>query len=154
MGAPKGNDYGVGHGNSTKYRKEYNKQAYELCLLGYTNEKLAAFFDVPLPTFENWVKKYKRLRSALESGREPADAKVAASLFERANGYSHPDEQIFNHQGSPLVVPTTKHYPPDTAAAMIWLRNRQGWTSSDKTEGEQAEKLAETLLELAKKLPT
>ena len=40
-----------------------------------------------------------------------------------------------NGQGSEIVItPTVKHYPPDTQAASLWLRNRQPQLWRDKTE--------------------
>ena len=55
-----------------------------------------------------------------------ADADVAASLYHRAMGYSHPEDKIFLHEGKVVRAQTTRHYPPDTGAAMAWLKNRQG----------------------------
>ncbi len=57
-----------------------------------------------------------------------ADGDIALSLYQRAKGYSHPAVKIFAPTGdsvTPLVVPYTEHYPPDTAAAKHWLHNRQ-----------------------------
>jgi hypothetical protein len=58
-------------------------------------------------------------------GRDIADANVGKSLYDRAMGYSHPEDKIFVHNGETIIVPTTKHYPPDTASAIFWLKNRQ-----------------------------
>jgi hypothetical protein len=54
-----------------------------------------------------------------------------------------------------MIVPTTKHYPPDTAAAIIWLKNRQPERWRDKIEQEVkvtkdvADYTDEELLEIA-----
>ena len=46
------------------------------------------------------------------------DIKVAESLFRRATGYSH----------------DAKHYPPDTTACIIWLKNRRPDIWRDKQD--------------------
>lgn len=117
-------------GRKTLYDKKYVKQAYRLSLLGLTDPEMAEVLDVCDSTFDNWKNKYPDFLGAIKDGKLTADSNVVASLYERACGYSHPEEKIFNDDGTILRAPTTKHYPPDTAAAFIWLKNRQGW--SDK----------------------
>jgi hypothetical protein len=36
--------------------------------------------------------------------------------------------------GEIVITPTVKHYPPDTSAATLWLKNRQGAVWRDKVE--------------------
>ncbi len=128
---------GKKRGRPPKYRKEFAHQAYKFCLLrGSTNENLAAFFEVEARTINRWLKNHPEFCQSVKEGRQIADSNVAARLYERACGYSHPEDKIFNDGGEPLIVPTIKHYPPDTAAAFIWLKNRAGW--SDKQELEHS----------------
>lgn len=54
-----------------------------------------------------------------------ADDLVEASLFSRAVGYSHPDEKLYLIDNKIERAKTTKHYAPDTTAAIFWLKNRQ-----------------------------
>lgn len=112
-------------GTPTKYREEYDELAYKYCLLGADDKDLARNFDVCERTINNWKEEFPSFLQSLKNGKEIADSEVAKSLYQRAKGYSHPDEKIFNDNGCPLVVPTEKHYPPDTGAAMAWLSNRQ-----------------------------
>ena len=51
-------------------------------------------------------------------------------------GYSHENEKIFCHQGAVTRVSTIEHYPPDTTAAIFWLKNRQTAHWRDKKEVE------------------
>ncbi len=62
-----------------------------------------------------------------------------------------------------IVVPYTEHYPPDTAAAFIWLKNRQKQTWRDRHEiavtdqyidlpEEQRLEWAERIIERARRL--
>ena len=32
---------------------------------------------------------------------------------------------MFCYEGQVIVEPTIKHYPPDTTAAIFWLKNRK-----------------------------
>lgn len=121
-------------GAPTKYKSEYAEQSRKLCLLGYTDEQLAEFFNVCVATIYNWKNDHKDFLEATEKGKALADGEVAASLYERATGYSHPDTHISNYQGVITKTEITKHYPPDTAAAFIWLKNRAGWRDRKEVE--------------------
>jgi hypothetical protein len=74
-------------GAPTKYKKEYDDLAYNYCLLGATDDQLAEFFGTVQKTINNWKKRHKGFLQAIKAGKEEADAKVAQSLFHRANGY-------------------------------------------------------------------
>lgn len=109
----------------TKFKPEYVKQVYKLALLGLTDVEMANVLDITEKTFNLWKKSHPEFLQSLKKGKSPADAEVAASLFERAKGYSHPDTHISSYEGEITRTRITKHYPPDTAAAFIWLKNRQ-----------------------------
>ena len=120
----------VRRGRPSSYREEYAERAYELSLLGLTEDRLAEQFGVSIVTIHNWKKRYPDFLSSLKKGKSEADAKVARSLFERACGSSHPATKIFlvkDEQGNnvPYRIPYVEHHPPDTGAAFIWLKNRQ-----------------------------
>lgn len=121
-------------GRPTSYKPEYCEQAYKLCLLGADDKRIADFFDVAESTLNNWKIEYPEFMESLKAGKEGADAAIAASLYHRAKGYSHEAVKIFNDQGRPLEVPYTEHYPPDTTAAIFWLKNRQPKQWRDKQE--------------------
>lgn len=121
-------------GRPTDYREEYNEKARKLCLLGATDAELADFFEVAESTINNWKIDYPEFLESIKKGKEQADADIADSLYNRAKGYSHPDVHIANYEGKTIVTPLTKHYPPDTAAAIIWLKNRQPKKWRDKQE--------------------
>lgn len=125
-------------GRSTKYKKDFDEQAYKLCLLGAIDKELADFFGVKEQTVNNWKKAHPSFFESLKKGKEAADARVAESLYNRALGYSHPEDKIFNQNGEPLIVPTTKHYPPDATSAIFWLKNRQKDKWRDKQEHEHS----------------
>lgn len=121
-------------GRPTLFRDDYVEQAYKLCLLGATDAELADFFEVSERTINTWKDEYPEFLQSLRAGKASADAAVAESLYKRALGYSHPDVHISNFQGAITVTDITKHYPPDTGAAFIWLKNRQPHKWKDKVE--------------------
>jgi len=123
-------------GRPTKYEEAYAEQAFKLCLLGSTDVQLADFFEVTESTINKWKIDYPEFSESLKKGKNEADAKVAESLYNRALGYSHPEDKIFNANGEEMIVPTTKHYPPDTSAGIFWLKNRQKDKWRDKQERE------------------
>ena len=132
-------------GQPTRYRTSYNEDARKLCLLGATDKQMADFFGVTEQTVNNWKQKHPRFFESIKEGKLKADAEVASSLFQRACGYEQPEDKIFCTDGRATIVPTIKHYPPDTAAAFIWLKNRAGWRDkTDITSG--GEKLSPALV--------
>ena len=121
-------------GRPTLFRDDYVEQAYKLCLLGATDAELADFFDVSEDTIYEWKKVRHEFSEALRRGKAEADAEVAASLYKRAIGYSHPDTHVSNYQGIVTLTELTKYYPPETGAAFLWLKNRQPHKWRDKIE--------------------
>ena len=121
-------------GRPTLYRDEYVEQVRRLALLGLTNDEMAKFFGVGSTTFDRWMASHDEFRCAINESKLLADGDVALSLYKRALGYSHPDVHISNFQGMITVTDIVKHYPPDTGAAFIWLKNRQPHKWKDKVE--------------------
>lgn len=123
-------------GRPSDYRPEYAKQAHKLCLLGATDMELADFFECGIPTLYRWRAENPAFQNAIKLGKDDIDDRVERSLYQRAVGYSHPDVHISNFQGEVTITPIVKHYPPDVAAAFIWLKNRRSESWRDKVEVE------------------
>lgn len=121
-------------GRPTNYKKEYAEQARKLCLLGHTDAELAEFFDVSEQTINAWKKAHAEFLESIKKGKAVADGEVASKLFHRATGYEHPEDDIRAVEGKIVITPTVKHYPPDTTAAIFWLKNRQGKKWRDKQD--------------------
>lgn len=121
-------------GRPTKYRKVYDEQVYKLALLGATDEQIADFFEISVQTLHNWVSRHTGFLEARKRGKLVADANVAEALYHRALGFEHDEEKIFQYEGEAVRVATRKKYPPDTAAAFIWLKNRAGWRDKQEVE--------------------
>ena len=125
-------------GRPTKYKEEYSEQVEKLCRLGSTDEDIADFFNVSVATIGNWKNDYSGFLEAIKRGKVVADAEVADRLYKRATGYSHPDVHVSNFQGEVTLTPIKKNYPPDTTAAIFWLKNRQKEYWRDKQHVEQS----------------
>lgn len=131
-------------GRPSDYKPEFNEQAYKLCLLGATDKQMGDFFGVCEATINNWKKDYPEFLESIKKGKIKADAEVAHALYHRAKGYEHKDIHFSSYEGDVTETEYLKHYPPDTAAAFIWLKNRAGWSDkqqvvTERTEGEKLE---------------
>lgn len=147
------------NGRPSKYRPEFAEQAVKLCRLGATDVELAEFFGVSESTLNNWKKAHPGFLESLKKGKTLADAEVADKLFKRATGYEHPEDDIRTVSdgggtSSIVITPTIKRYPPDTGAAIFWLKNRQPakWRDKVETEDKGAD-INKLLSDLIAKLP-
>lgn len=129
-------------GRPTDYKEECNEQARKLCLLGAIDKDLADFFDVDESTINNWKIAHPEFLESIKAGKELADSNVADRLYQRAMGFEHDSEEIKvvsdgQGAGSSIErVAVRKIYPPDTAAAIFWLKNRQKDKWRDRVETE------------------
>lgn len=122
------------NGAPTKYRQEYDHQAYKLCLLGHTDAELAEFFEVQESTINNWKIAHPSFLESIKNGKQIADSNISESLYKRAMGYEHPDIDIKVVNGAIVQTPLMKHYPPDPTSMIFWLKNRQPKKWRDKQE--------------------
>jgi hypothetical protein len=116
-------------GRPSKYKEEYCEQAEKLARLGATDKEMADFFGVTEQTLNNWKTDKDGNETpffeSLKRGKVESDARVVDSLYQRALGYSCREDKVFLVDKKPLVVPMMKQYPPDTTAAIFWLKNRR-----------------------------
>ncbi len=122
-------------GRPTDYRAEYAEQAFKLCLLGATDAEMADFFDVSEQTINAWKEKHPKFLESLKRGKYRADTEVANSLYHRALGFDHDAVKIFcDKDGVITEAPYVERYPPDTTAAIFWLKNRQSARWRDRKD--------------------
>jgi hypothetical protein len=121
-------------GRPTKYKKEYNDRAFKLALLGLTDAQMADCLDIAESTFHKWKKDYPLFSESINKAKNEADSEIVNSLYHRAKGMKVKETRMNGggDEETPSYTEVTKELPPDTAAAFIWLKNRQGW--KDKQE--------------------
>lgn len=143
-------------GRPTVYNpEEHPKVAREQTGNGRTLADLAKLLGVARSTIEEWQNVHPEFSVAIKLGREDAIDRVERSLFERAVGYSHPEVKLLvvsQGKGMPSIVErhkVTAHYPPDTAAAMAFLKNKRPaeWKDKHEVEGSLTLTLEQILAE-------
>lgn len=126
-------------GRPTDYRPELCAVVRKLALLGLTDEEMAEVVGKPIGTFNRWKAEHEEFREALKGGKRPANADVAASLFDRAKGFEWEEQQAiklkeirYGENGKKVaeierveVITVKRKAPPDTMACMYWLNNRE-----------------------------
>jgi hypothetical protein len=116
-------------GRPTEYREAYCDLVYKYRLLGLSEDQIADLLAISLSALRAWRKTHIAFQSAWNNGGELADAELARSMFHRAQGYSHKAEKIqFVKVGDEVEIVRAEyveHYPPDTAAGIFLLTNRQ-----------------------------
>lgn len=125
-------------GRPSLYRPEYAEQAEKRCEAGATDLELADFFEVSVRTIHNWKAEHPEFLHALRVGKAAADDRIERSLFNRAAGYSFDSEKVFQFQGEVVRAAIREHVPPDTAAAIFWLKNRRRDAWRDKQDHEHS----------------
>lgn len=127
-------------GRPSKFHQGYHADFVELgrklALLGHTDEQIAVVFGVATSTVSLWKVKHKEFSEALNAGKDRADAQVADRLLQRAMGYEHDEVDIRVVSGEIVMTPIRKIYPPDTTAAIFWLKNRQKAQWRDRIDTE------------------
>lgn len=121
-------------GRPSSYKPEYAARAAELCVNGATEAELAAEFGVSITTLRNWKAVHGEFLASLKLNKEAADHRVEVSLYQRAMGYEHEEVDIRVINGELVQTPITKFYPPDTTAAIFWLKNRKSAEWRDRHE--------------------
>jgi hypothetical protein len=122
----------------SKYKPEFAAQAEKLCKLGATDMELADFFEVDVRSIYRWKAEFPEFCQALKIAKSEADERVERSLFARANGYEHDEVDIRVVAGAIVKTPIRKYYPPDTTAAIFWLKNRKPAEWRDKQDIEHS----------------
>ena len=131
----------------SKYRPEFVTQAEKLCKLGATDLEVADFFGINVATLNRWKGEYPEFCASIKAGKEASDNRVERSLFSRATGYEHDEVDIRVVQNRIVKTPIRKFYPPDTTAAIFWLKNRKPAEWRDKQELEHSGTVTLTLSE-------
>lgn len=100
---------------------------------GKTDEQVSSVLGIERKAFLNMCE-YNGLTSTIKEAKEKPDDVVERSLYERANGYEHPEEKIFCNNGEIVRTTTIKKYPPDPVSMIFWLKNRRSDRWREKQE--------------------
>lgn len=100
---------------------------------GATDREIADLLQISERTFYRWKHKHPEIGAVLTLGKAAADARVEQSLYRRATGYSYDAVKFHVVEGSVVETPYEEHVPPDTTAAIFWLKNRKPADWRDKT---------------------
>lgn len=110
---------------------------------GHTDEEIAERLDPPIgvATLNRWKRDYPEFHEALKQGKSIVDAQVEESLLRRALGFSTTETRLeakSDEFGRPLrggrVIKITREVPPDSTAAIFWLKNRKPVQWRDKQD--------------------
>lgn len=130
------------------YKPEYSDQAMRLCLLGYTNEELAVFFEVSFATLNLWVAQVPALKAAVYAGREEADMDVVESMRDMAKDRIHTlRKQRVTKDGDVIEIEEQVLVPANFNAGQLWLTNRQRgrWKmAASKSEAEEPDEIVKS----------
>lgn len=90
-------------------------------------------------TFCRWKDRFPQIMQALKKGKAPVDFEVENALLKKALGYTYEEvtedvETLTNGKQRTLKRTVTKIVPPDTTAAIFWLKNRKPAQWRDRPE--------------------
>ena len=142
-------DNAPGRGRPTKYQPAHAEQARKLALLGLSDAKIADFFGVAESTLHLWKREHSDFSECLASGKERADAEVAATLFQTAIGGQRIVEvrEESDSKGNIIQRRIIRELPPNVGAQKYLLacRHPDKWRESLRLEdATPPEVLAET----------
>lgn len=135
-------------GRPSKFKPEFVKQAAKLAALGATDREVAEFFEVSEATVHRWKHQHLEFCESLKVGKEAADERVEQSLYRKAVGYTFDSEKVFQFQGAIIRTATVEHVPPDTTAAIFWLKNRKSEEWRDAKEHNVSGNVSHTHVEV------
>lgn len=107
---------------------------------------MADFLGIVESTLNLWKLEYPEFSESIKRGKIVADSNVADRLYQRALGFEHDSEEIKVSDGEVIRVPVRKIYPPDSTAAIFWLKNRRSNEWRDKQEREHSGSIEQTVI--------
>ena len=126
MAAPKENQNAKGNkggGRKSSYKPEYAEQAQKLCAIaGFTDQKLAEFFEVSEMTINRWKLAHVEFALALKAGKSVTDDLVERAVVQGITGYYVEIEEM-NNKG--IVRKIKKWIAGNPGVGMKWLSVRR-----------------------------
>lgn len=109
---------------------------------GLSMAEIAHNIGVSKQTLYNWSNRSAELAEALKEKREVADRVIENALFKRAVGYRYNEITRMRDEAGNITQEKEieREMPPDTAALIFWLRNRQKskWSNNPQPSDDKA----------------
>ena len=121
-------------GRVSEYGPEHLELARAYVRMGISGADLARAFGIAEGTLIDWKNRHPEFKQVVETEKFSADSQVAAALFKKATGFVKTSKKAMQHEGQPVIAEYEEEVPPDTAAAFIWLKNRQPHLWRDRHE--------------------
>ena len=129
-------------GRQSTYKPGFCAVALSAAERGCALREVGEALGVAEATVRLWRSQHDDFAAALKAGTQIADQRVEASLYHRAVGYSFDAVKLQVVCGAVVETPYVEHVPPDTTAAIFWLKNRRPAEWRDKQEVEHSGSLA------------
>lgn len=104
---------------------------------GLSEEQIAKNLNIAYSTLRVYKDKFPALSAVFKKGRTAQIAEVENAFFKSATGYLYEEEQAFKIRDEDgfekiEVVTVTKYKPPETAAAIFFLTNKdpENWANN------------------------
>jgi hypothetical protein len=138
-GAPLGNQRARGNGGGGRksvYTPKLAAVAHRCCERGMTDIEVADILGIGLATLYRWKLDHPAFARVFKLGKAAADDRVERSLYSRAIGYDYIAEKATMTRHGQKTMRYRQHIPPDTAAAVWYLKNRRPdrWRDSFRHE--------------------
>lgn len=114
-----------GAGRPTKFSDQLVNVVAHLAKEGKTKKEMADIIGVARSTFFLWIDSHEELSDALKDAESVANDMVELSLFRKACGFSYQETKLIPTDDGVIEKEVQRQHPPDTVAAIFWLKNRR-----------------------------
>lgn len=126
-------------GRKSRYNDDLKAHAITLSRIGLANNDIARDLDIPITTFDTWLKKFPNFSDELDENRNKMLLDAKKCLAKRIEGYSYTETQVTEEKifvkdkndnekevgGKRVKRKVSKKFiPPDSKAAMYVLDKR------------------------------